>query len=108
MDWLELAIRYLGIATLTVIIVAGVGLLVLTSVMLVIRYTPRLHVGRPQNDGELCFYDRRVITTGKGDERTEGERRPIAEPLKIKWWFGLSRRNSSKWFVGFIRWDALI
>lgn len=70
-----------------------------------IRFIPRLHFGKPKNDGELCFYDPRVIITGKGGKRVEGERRLITDPLKIKWWVGLSRRNSSKWFVGIIRWD---
>lgn len=106
MDWLDLTIRYLGIAMLAVLaFILLVGTLLCVAIV-VIRLTPRLHFGAPKNDGELSFYDPRVIITGKGDERTVGERRLITEPLKIRWWVGLSKRNSSKWFVGFIRWDA--
>lgn len=106
MDWLDLAIRYLGIAMLTVLaLILLVGTLLCVAIV-VIRFTPRLHFGAPKNDGELRFYDPCVIITGKGDKRIEGERRLITDPLKIKWWVGLSKRNSSKWFVGFIRWEA--
>lgn len=94
MDWLDLTIHYLGIATLTVLILAGLGLLLLTVVMVVIKFTPRLHIGKPKNKGELCFYDDR-----------SGERRLINAPLSIKWWYGASYRNSSKWFFGLIRWE---
>lgn len=95
MDWLELTIRYLGIGLLSTILLALIAGTLLCVAAIVIRLTPRLHYGRPPNDGELCFYDPRVV----------GERRMINAPLKIKWWLGLSRRNSSKWFVGFIRWE---
>lgn len=106
MDWLELTIRYLGIATLSVIALAVLTGALLCVAFIVIQLTPRLHIGRPKNDGELCFYDPNVIITGKKGERIEGERQLITDPLKIKWWLGLSKRNSSKWFFGFIRWDA--
>lgn len=102
---MDLAIWYAGVAVLSVALLALIAGTILCIAVVVIHFTPRLHIGRPQNDGELCFYDPRVITTGKGDKRIEGERRPIAAPLRIKWWVGLSRRNSAKWFVGFIRWD---
>lgn len=105
MDWLDLTIHYLGVATLTVILMAILAAVLLIVAFFVIRYTPRLHVGRPRNDGELCFYDPRIIVTGKGGERIEGGRQLITDPLKIKWWVGLSRRNSNKWFFGYIRWE---
>lgn len=94
-DWLELAIRYLGIAMLSTICLALIAGTLLCVAIVVVRFTPRVHLGRPQNDGELSFYDPRVI----------GDRRLITDPLKIKWWVGLSRRTSSKWFFGFIRWE---
>lgn len=99
-DWLELTIRYLGISLLTVIILGAVGLVSITVVMVAIKFTPRLHIGKPQNNGELCFYDSRPICMGK-----DGERRMINAPLGIKWWFGASYRNSPKWFFGLIRWE---
>lgn len=95
MDWLELAIRYSGIALLSVIALALIAGALFCAAFVVIWLTPRLHYGKPQNDGELCFYDPRI----------KDERRLITDPLKIKWWFGLSRRNSAKWFIGVIRWD---
>jgi hypothetical protein len=105
MDWFELAIRYSGIALLSVVAMALIAGTLLCIAIVVIRLTPRLHFGKPQNDGELHFYDPCVIITGKGDKRIEGERRLITDPLKIKWWVGLSKRNSSKWFIGLIRWE---
>ena len=105
MDWFDLTVRYLGIALLSVILLALIVGVLLGIAFVVIRFTPRLHVGKPQNDGELTFYDPRVITSGKDGQRIEGGRRPISAPLCIKWWVGLSRRNSSKWFVGLIRWE---
>jgi hypothetical protein len=105
MDWLDLTIRYLGIALLSVILLALIGGALLCIAVVVIRFTPRLHMGKPQNDGELSFYDSRMIVTGKNGKPVSGERRLISEPLKIRWWLGLSRRNSSKWFIGLIRWE---
>lgn len=104
-DALDMTIRYLGIATLTVLILAGLGLLLLTAVMVAIKFTPRMHIGRPMNDGELCFYDSRSIVSGKTGERIGPSRRMVNAPLGIKWWCGLSYRGAPKWFVGFIRWE---
>jgi hypothetical protein len=93
-SWLDLTIFYLGVGALTVIVLAALACVLLAIVFLVMKFTPRLHVGRPHNDGELCFYDDR-----------SGARRMINAPLGIKWWFGASYRNSPRWFVGLIRWE---
>lgn len=105
MDWLELTIHYLGIGTLTVIILGALGLLLLTVVMIAIKFTPRLHIGIPANEGELCFYDPRSIISGKNGQQIGPSRRMINAPLGIKWWCGLSYRPAPKWFVGVIRWE---
>lgn len=104
-DWLDLTIFCLGTGALAVILLAVVAVVLLGLAIIVIRLTPRLHWGKPQNDGELSFYDSRMIVTGKDGKPISGERRLISEPLKIRWWLGLSRRNSSKWFIGLIRWE---
>lgn len=105
MDWFELTIRYLGIATLTTILLASTAAVALGAAVFAIRYMPRLHAGEPNNEGELCFYDYRRIITGKDDQRVEGERRMINAPLGIRWWFGISYRPAPKWFIGIIRWE---
>lgn len=105
MDWLELTIHYLGIATLTVLIMGSLGCLLIALIIIGIKFTPRLHLGMPANEGELCFYDDRAVVSGSTGERINPGRRMINAPLGIKWWCGLSYRPSPKWFVGIIRWE---
>lgn len=105
-DWLELTIRYLGIGLLTAILLAVTVGALLCFAIVVVKFTPRLHVGKPTNEGELCFYDSRHILTLKNNEHCgTQERRLVNRPLKFKWWFGLSHRGSPKWFIGIIRWE---
>lgn len=98
MWWLDLVFHYIGVAVVAA--VAGIVLVVVSAAIFLIArmLTPRLHVGRPKNDGELCFYDPRVILAND-------RRHMVAAPLKIRWWAGLSKRNSSRWFIGVMRFD---
>lgn len=69
------------------------------SLVLIAIYLPRLHVGKPPNPASLTF-------TGK--QATFGHAEPqsvVIQSLSIKWWLGISHRPSTKWFLGFIRWD---
>lgn len=106
MDWLELTIRYLGIALLTVIVLAAVGLVLLTVVVAAIKLTPRLHFGAPKSIMEMQSFSTSQITTTK-----HGVTKPLNptpspfQKLELKWWVGLSSRNSAKWFFGIMRWQ---
>lgn len=66
---MDLTIKYLGTAALAFIILAFVAGLLLGALYLAVRFIPRLNVGAPINEGELCFYDYQSITTGKDGER---------------------------------------
>lgn len=106
MDWLELTIRYLGIGLLTVIILGAVGLVLLTLVMVAIKLTPRLHIGAPKSIMEMqSFSSSQIMTTKHGVTKPlDPTPRPFQQ-LELKWWFGLSSRNSARWFFGFMRWQ---
>lgn len=100
--WLEMTIRYLGIATLSVVVLAAVVAVGLGLLAILLRFTPRLHYGSPQNPGELRFYNRYTITTGKDGQAIEGTSQLLNDPLKIKWWVGLSHRVGARWWLGVI------
>jgi hypothetical protein len=54
---------------------------------------PRFHLGRPENPGELHFWQ----------EREAGP--AVFQKLRLKWWCGLSSRRRPKWFLGVMAWD---
>lgn len=101
MWWLDFVFFCIG----ATVVAALAGIALFVAAVLLWALLPRLHVGRPKNDGELCFYDPRVIISGKDGKPIKGERRMIAAPLKIRWWLALSKRNSSRWFIGVMRFD---
>ncbi|NEV75535.1 hypothetical protein DYI24_00370 [Rhodopseudomonas sp. BR0C11] len=105
MAFLDQVIWWLGVAALVAISFAAVIAISFFLLWLMLKFIPRWHVGVPHNDGELCFYDRSRIISGKGGVRIEGDRRMVNAPLRIKWWFGCSYRHSPKWFFGLIRWE---
>lgn len=103
MNWLDHIIWHLGAVTFLVLAGLAIAAVLAAIVVAFVISTPRLHVGQPKNDGELCFYDYRTIITGKDGQRIEGTRRMINAPLQLKWWFGISHRRAPKWFIGIIR-----
>lgn len=64
-DWLELTIRYLGIALLSTICLALIAGTLLCIAFIVVRFTPRLHYGEEQALVNLKFFrgDRDLVAT---------------------------------------------
>lgn len=98
----------IGAVTVSVLIAAALGIAIVFGAAFVAVYRPRLHFGKPQNTGELSFYDARVIVTAKGGEPVEAapEHGRIIQRLGLRWWVGLSSRTKASWFVGIIRWKV--
>ncbi|MGX1353381.1 hypothetical protein AB7M49_007002 [Bradyrhizobium elkanii] len=91
MWFLDCVFYLIGVAVISA--AAGIVLAVIVVGLWMLR--PRLHIGRPKYSGELSFYERRA----------DGSFRTINAPLGIRWWLGLSKRNSARWFIGVIRWE---
>lgn len=88
----DTAIYWTGIATLCVLGSLTIAFAVLSLVAAWLRFRPRFHLGKPQNE--------MVITTYRGDIRTgEGKRVHTRNPnLRIGRMIGANWRL--RWFVG--------
>lgn len=95
--WIDLLFHYTGMAVIVALIAIFFVGLIGGAILLIMSYWPRFHMGCPKNDGEIRFYD--PVDT------YDGKPVLISEPLRIRWWLGLSLRNSSKWWFGLMRFE---
>jgi hypothetical protein len=91
----------LGFAVSGILATLVTCVIMFVVVVLAIRYTPRLHWGVPKASIELRSFSRATVVTGKdrkplppGGEWREFQRLAVAR------WYGLSSRNSARWFFG--------
>lgn len=100
------AIFGMVVAGALVIAIVVLGGLIL-SIKLIVHF-PRVHVGAPQNPMETITYDaREILTTKPGEHKAPTGRGDIIQQLALRWWLGISSRNSARWFFGVIRWDIV-
>ena len=98
----EHAFAFFGFAVSSFLASLAFVLVLFVGSILVLRYTPRLHFGVPRADIELRSFARAAIRTGKDGKPLQGELWQEFQRLKVARWYGLSPRNSVRWFFGFI------
>lgn len=93
----------------TVLVGAGIAVLlalVLAIVILIAQYFPRFHLGVPANPVEWhCYAADEILTTKNGVQAELTGRGRLIRQLDLLWWAGISSRQKSKWFFGFMRWE---